>query len=169
MCEHTGKTWTLYLKGKDDFVDAFQAWLPRAENESGCSLQTLRADGGGEFISAKLRNFCKKRGIVIKYAAPYMHEENGLAERGCRIIVTMKDSMLIDSGLLDGFWAEAMETANYLQNRFPTKSRNHGEIILEEAWTDKQQNLQHVRIFGSLAMSNILDEKRFKSDYQKVW
>ena len=54
ICEHTRKTWTLYLKGKDDFVDAFQAWLPRVENESGCSLQTFRADGGGEFISAKL-------------------------------------------------------------------------------------------------------------------
>lgn len=23
MCEHTCKTWTLYLRGKDDFVDAF--------------------------------------------------------------------------------------------------------------------------------------------------
>lgn len=76
MCKHTRKSWMLYLKGKDDFVNAFQAWLPRVETESKCFLQTLRADGGGEFISAKLRNFCKKRGIAIKYAALYMHKEN---------------------------------------------------------------------------------------------
>lgn len=28
MCEHTRKTWTLYLRGKDDFINAFQVWLP---------------------------------------------------------------------------------------------------------------------------------------------
>lgn len=28
ICEHTRKTWTLYLQGKDDFIDAFQVWLP---------------------------------------------------------------------------------------------------------------------------------------------
>ena len=69
-----------YLQGKDDFVDAFQAWLPRVKAESEYLLGTLRADGEGEFISIKLCLFCEKRGIVIKYAAPYMHEENGLAE-----------------------------------------------------------------------------------------
>ena len=169
MCEHTRKTWTLYLRGKDDFVDAFQAWLPRVEAKSGCAMKMLRADGGGEFISTKLRLFCEKRGIGIKYAAPYVHEENGLAERGWRTIVTMKDSMLIDSGLPNGFWAEAMETANYLRNRLPTRSKSHGEMIPEESWTSRRQDLRHVRIFGSLALCNIPDEKRSKSDYQKVW
>ncbi len=157
------------MRGKDDFVDAFQVWLPRVEAESGCSMKLLRADGGGEFISKKLRSFCEKRGIAIRYAAPYVHKENGLAERGWRMIVTMKDSMLIDSGLPNDFWAEAMETANYLRNKLPTRSKNHGEIIPEESWTGKRQNLQHVCIFGSLALSHIPDEKRNKSDYQKVW
>ncbi len=54
ICEHTRKTWTLYLRGKDDFVDAFQIWLSRIEAESACSMKTLRADGGREFISTKL-------------------------------------------------------------------------------------------------------------------
>ena len=169
MCEHTRKTWTLYLQRKDEFVDAFQAWLPTVEAESSCSMKALRADGGGEFISVKLHTFCKKRGITIKYAAPYVHKENGLAERGWRTIVTMKDAMLIDSGLPNDFWAEAMETANYLRNRLPTRSRSHGELIPEEACTDKRQNLSHIRIFGSLVLANIPDEKRSKSDYQKTW
>ncbi len=81
----------------------------------------------------------------------------------------MKDSMLIDSGLSNGFWAEAMETANYLLNRLPTKTKTHGEIISEEAWIGHRQDLQHVQIFGSLALCNIPDKKRSKSDYQRVW
>lgn len=152
-----------------DFVDAFQAWLPRVEAESGYSMQALRADGGGELISTKLRLFCEKRCIAIKYAAPYVHEENGLAKREWRTIVTMKDSMLLDSGLPNGFWAEAMETANYIRNRLPTRTRSHGEVIPEECWTGRRQNLQHIRIFGRLVLCNIPEEKRSKSDRRKVW
>lgn len=46
--------WTLYLQGKDDFVDAFQIWLPRVEVKSGYLMKVLQADGGGEFILVKL-------------------------------------------------------------------------------------------------------------------
>ena len=98
-------------------------------------MKIFRADGGGEFISHKLWTFCKKRGILIKYAAPYVHKENRLAERGWRTNVTIKNSMLINSGLPNGFWAEAIEIANYLQNKLSTRSKNHGETTLEEVWT----------------------------------
>ena len=132
-------------------------------------MKALRADGGGEFISVKLRTFCKKRGITIKYVAPYIYKENGLAKWGWRTIVIMKDAMLIDNRLPHDFWVEAIETTNYLQNRLSTRSRSHGELIPEEAWTDKCQNLSYIRIFGSLVLANITDKKRSKSDYQKTW
>lgn len=70
----------------------------------------------------KLWIFCEKPGITIRYTAPYVHDKNGLPQRGWRTIDTMKDSMLIDSGLPNGFWTEAMETANYLQNRLPDQN-----------------------------------------------
>lgn len=44
--------------------------------------------------------------------------------------------MLINSGLPNNFWAEAMETANYLCNRLSTKSKNHNEIIFKETWIE---------------------------------
>lgn len=52
-----------------------------------------------------------------------MHEENGLVERGWRTIATMKDSLLIDNGLLLEFWTETIGTANYFCNRLPIKSQ----------------------------------------------
>ena len=103
MCKHTQKIWTLYLQKKDNFIDVFQAWLPRAEAESGCLMKILRADDRGEFISHKLWTFCERKGILIKYVAPYVHKKNGLAKRGWCTIVTMKYSMLINSGLQNGF------------------------------------------------------------------
>ena len=43
----TRKTWVIYLRSKDEFVDAFQVWLPKVENECNRSMKALRADGGG--------------------------------------------------------------------------------------------------------------------------
>lgn len=54
ICEHTRKTWTLYLQGKNNFIDAFQACLFQAEAKSGFSMKILKADSGREFILHKL-------------------------------------------------------------------------------------------------------------------
>ena len=49
----------------------------------------------------------------------------------------MKDSLLIDSKLLNQFWAEAMDTANYLQNWLSIKHKTDETIIiLEKTWTE---------------------------------
>ena len=164
----TRKSWILLLRSKDKFFDAFKLWLPRAE-ASGNRLDCLRANGGGEFISAALQSFCQERGIKIGYAAPYMHEENGIAERCWRTLAQMKDSLLIDSGLPTQFWAEAMDTANYLRNRLPTRRTDKAVIIPEEAWTKVRQDLSHIRIFGSKISTHIPSKKRSKSDVYKTW
>lgn len=43
-------------------------------------MKSICANRGGEFILVKLRDFCEKISISIKYAAPYMYEKNRLAE-----------------------------------------------------------------------------------------
>ena len=43
----------------------------------------------------------------------------------------MKDLLLINNNLLLEFWAKAIDTTNYLQNRLLTKNQK-GEMIPEE-------------------------------------
>lgn len=162
-CEKTRKLWVLYLRLKDKFVDAFQNWLSKIEIESGQLIKTFYADRGGEFISIKLKGFCNKKSIALKYPVPYMHEENGLAERSWRTIITINDLLLWDSELPLDFWAEAIDTANYLQNRLPTKSQR-GKLIPEEAWSNKKQDVSYLKVFKSLASMEIPKEKRYKFD-----
>lgn len=50
----------------------------------------------------------------------------------------MKDLILIDSNLPNNFWTEMIETANYLYNRIPNKSKSYKEVILEKEQTEKQ-------------------------------
>ena len=96
---------------------------------------------------------------MIKYAASYMHEENGLVKRGWRTIVIIKDIILFDSWLCNDFWAETIDIVNKFQNRLLKKSKNHEKLIFEEAWKYKCQNLSHIRIFKSLILANIPNKK----------
>jgi hypothetical protein len=172
--DYTRRSWVKFIPSKDMTYSVICVWIPEVEAESGEKLSALRVDGGGEFTSIALERYCKEHGIKLEYSAPYMHTENSVAERTWRTIDTMKNALLIDSGLPLNFWAEAMDTANYLRNLLPsTKSNtNEGEknvIIPEERWTGTRQNVSHLKIFGSLAYVFIPKETRKKGDTARTW
>ena len=66
-----------------------------------------------------------------------MNKENDIAEQCWRTLAQMKDSLFINNELPIQFWAKAMDTANYLLNRLPTRRiADNAVIIPEKAWTE---------------------------------
>jgi len=59
-------------------------------------------------------------------------------------------------------WVEACNTTVYVQNRTPQKAL--GKITLERVFTGKTTEVNHSKIFGSLAYCCIPEEKRKKLD-----
>nr|GEX36858.1 zinc finger, CCHC-type [Tanacetum cinerariifolium] len=55
--------------------------------------------------------------IIHETSGSYTLQKNGVDERKNRALKEMVNSMLSYSGLSDGFWGEALLTANYLLNR----------------------------------------------------
>ena len=74
--EFTYKSWVLLLQSKDKFFDVFKLWLPQAII-CGEKLRCLQVDGGREFISTLLKNFCNKKDITIDYTASYLYQKTG--------------------------------------------------------------------------------------------
>nr|KYP59938.1 Copia protein [Cajanus cajan] len=74
----------------------------------------------------------------------------------------MARSMLKEKGLPNTFWAEAIYTAVYLLNRYPTKAVRDKTPI--EAWSGKKPSAKHLRVFGSIWY----DEKRHKLEDKTV-
>ena len=72
--------------------------------------------------------------------------------------------MLADSKLPKRFWAEALSTAVYLQNRSPTKAAEG--MTPFEAWTGEKP-VKHLRIFGCAAYMLILPKMSGRSLIQK--
>ena len=66
--------------------------------------------------------------------------------------------MIHSRNLAPQFWAEAINCANYIQNRTP-HSAVQG-VTPEEAWSKCKPRVDHFRVFGSPAWAHIPDEKR---------
>ncbi|GKF51227.1 putative ribonuclease H-like domain-containing protein, partial [Tanacetum coccineum] len=60
---------------------------------------------------------CKEKGIKREYSVARTPQQNGVAKRKNRTLIKAARTMLADSKLPTTFWAEAVSTACYVQNR----------------------------------------------------
>ena len=96
-------------------------------------------------------------------------EQNGVAERLNRTLMDKARSMVAHAGLSKGFWAEAVNTANYLRNRSPCQTLK-GHITPFEEWHGKKPDIAQLRTFGCIAYARVpdrvpdvtFDETRFR-------
>ncbi|GJX01560.1 putative ribonuclease H-like domain-containing protein [Tanacetum coccineum] len=62
-------------------------------------------------------DFCREKSIKREYSVARTPQQNGVAERRNRTLIEAARTMLADSKLPTTFWAEAVSTACYVQNR----------------------------------------------------
>jgi Integrase core domain. len=119
--------------------------------------KVIRSDRGREYVNNELRQYLKSEGIQIQYTVTYSPQQNGVARKKNRSLLEMTRCMLIDSELHDKYWGEAVNTANYLQNRLPTRCR---DITPYELWYSRKPDIKHLQIFGCTAYVHIPKEQR---------
>ena len=160
--DYSRRTWIYFLKTKEssEVLSKFKEFKALVENQSGQKIKTLRSDNGGEFTSDIFKNFCISVGIKREYSVPYNPQQNGIAERKNRSIVESARAMLHDQNLHYSFWAEASNTAVYIQNRCPHSILEN--ITPEEAFTKVKPDLSHLRIFGCPVYIHVPKERRTK-------
>ncbi|GJU96091.1 RNA-directed DNA polymerase, eukaryota, reverse transcriptase zinc-binding domain protein [Tanacetum coccineum] len=97
------------LHAKDEASDKFKIYKTEVELQQYSLIKTLRTYRGGEYYDP---NYFQSVGIIHQTMAPYIPQQNGVSERKNRALKEMVNSMLSYSGLSEGFWGEAMSTAN---------------------------------------------------------
>lgn len=150
-----------FLASKDMAYEKIKQFIEQSENQLGKRLKILRTDRGGEFVNKQMQQYFKEKGIIHQLTAPYTPEQNGVAERKNRSLMEMARCMLFDADMNLKFWAEAVNNANYIQNRILSAAVN---VTPFELWNGKPPNLKHIRIFGAVAYAQINKQKRRKLD-----
>ncbi|KAJ1530149.1 hypothetical protein ONE63_005080 [Megalurothrips usitatus] len=158
----TRKVLVYFLKHKSETFEKFQEFKSRMELESGNKLKCLRTDNDKVYLSTECQEFLKNHGISHETTVEYTPEQNGVSERMNRTLLDKARTMLLDAGLDQRYWAEAVSTSVYLRNRLETAPLPG--TTPEEAWSGKPVDVSHLRIFGCDAYAHIPKEKRGKLD-----
>ncbi|MCO5614450.1 hypothetical protein L7F22_068732 [Adiantum nelumboides] len=130
--------WVYPLKAKSDVFAIFQHYVSMVENETGCKVQTLRTDRGGEYMSER-----KNRSLMEM--ARCMHKAKSLPHK---------------------LWMEAVACAAHVLNRCPTCALK--TITPYESWYDRKPSVSYLRVFGCLAYAHIPQQLRGKLDDKAV-
>nr|GEU31561.1 putative ribonuclease H-like domain-containing protein [Tanacetum cinerariifolium] len=118
-------TWVFFLATKDETSPILKTFITGLENQFSLKVKVIRSDNGTEFKNNDLNQFCGMKGIKREFSVPRNPQQNGIAERKNRTIIEAARTILADSLLPIPFWAEAVNTACYVQNRvLVTKPHN---------------------------------------------
>ncbi|MCO5609631.1 hypothetical protein L7F22_063861 [Adiantum nelumboides] len=134
------------------------------EKEKDLKVKSIRSDRGGEFLSENFARWCKSEGIRRQLTTPYTPSQNGVVERKNRTIMEMARAMLAHASLPRSYWAEACNTAVYIQNRSPTHALQ--DMTPFQAYYGSKPTVSHFRVFGCSAFVHIPKEKRQKLDFK---
>ncbi|GJW81057.1 retrovirus-related pol polyprotein from transposon TNT 1-94 [Tanacetum coccineum] len=127
---------------------------------------TVRTDRGTEFLNKTLHAYFKEEGIEHQTSTPRTPEQNGVVERRNRTLVEAARTMLSASKLPLSFWAEAVATACYTQNR-SIIILTHGKTAYHLI-NDRKPSIKHLHIFGCICYitrdGENLDKMKEKGD-----
>nr|GEW52549.1 hypothetical protein [Tanacetum cinerariifolium] len=110
-------TWVFFLAYKDETSAILKTFITGIENLVDHKVKVIRCDNRTEFKNREINQFCKMKGIMRQYSVARTSQQNRVPERRNRTLIEAAKTMLADSKLPTTFWAEAVDTACYVQNR----------------------------------------------------
>nr|GEW59998.1 hypothetical protein [Tanacetum cinerariifolium] len=97
----------------------------KLEFENVYFMKDLRCDNRGEFRNKEMNDFCSRKGIKREFSNARTPQQNRVAERRNMTLIEAARTMLADAKLPVTFWAKAVNTTCYVQNRvMVNKSQN---------------------------------------------
>lgn len=146
-----------FLKQKNEVLKYFKIYKNEVENFKNKKIKFLQTDNGkGEYCNDMFDKYLQDNGIQRRLSTPYTPEQNGLAERLNRTLLDKARCLMVESKIASMFWAEAVNTANYLRNRCPSRSIDHRTPF--ELWIGRIPSVRHLNVFGSKAY--VLNKKQ---------
>ncbi|GJT03311.1 putative ribonuclease H-like domain-containing protein [Tanacetum coccineum] len=140
----------------DETSGILKTFITGIENQINHKVKVIRCDNGTEFKNNDLNQFCGMKGIKRKFSVARTPQQNRVAERKNRTLIEAARTMLADSLLPTTFWAEAVNTACYVQNRvLVTKPHNKTPYELLHG---RPPSISFMRPFGCpVTILNTLD------------
>ncbi|GJT27578.1 retrovirus-related pol polyprotein from transposon TNT 1-94 [Tanacetum coccineum] len=146
--DYSRYTWTHFLRSKDETPGVLIDFLTLVQRGLHAQVTTVRTDKGTEFLNKSLHAYFAKEGIRHKMSIAQTPEQNGIVERRNHTLVEAAQTMLSAAKVPLFFWAEAIATTCFTQNRslvIPRHEKTPYHII-----NARKPSVKFFHIFGSL-------------------
>nr|GFA53167.1 Gag-Pol polyprotein [Tanacetum cinerariifolium] len=141
-------TWTYFLRSKDETPEVLIDFLRLVQKGLQAQVRVVRTDKGTEFLNQTLHAYFAAEGILHQMSVARTPEQNGVVERQNRTLVEAARTMLSAAKIPLFFWAEAITTTCFTQNRSlvtPRHEKTPYHII-----NDEKPSIKFFHIFGSI-------------------
>jgi transposase InsO family protein len=152
-----------FMKRKSEATIKAKHFLEWVHNQRGRYPKNLHSDGGGEYITVNLRSFCDDHGVNLRHTQPYSPQQNAIAERINRTIAEGAAALLVQAGLPQCFWEEAVNHFVFIKNRTPHKKlegKNPQEVWDEELLEGDGVGIWDILPFGCQTFVHIPEARR---------
>ncbi|CAI7798364.1 unnamed protein product [Closterium sp. NIES-53] len=167
---YTHMTWVYVLSKKSDVAETVKTdWLLMVERQQDRLAKAIRTDRGGEFLSKEFSLWLKKNGRRHSLTLPYSPAMNDIAERANRTITETARGLLIEAGLPDYFWPDAVWSACVAKNRALTHVGAEKWVPYVE-WIGRKPKVDMLRVFGCMCMALVPKHLRHnKLGAKAIW
>ncbi|CAI7880819.1 unnamed protein product [Closterium sp. NIES-53] len=139
-------TWVYVLSKKRDVAETVKTnWLPMVEWQQDQLVKAIRTDRGGEFLSKDFSLWLKKNGIRHSFTIPYSLAMNSIAEQANWTITETARGLLIEAGLPDYFWPDAVRSACVAKNRALSQVGAEKWVLYVE-WIGRNPKVDMLRV-----------------------
>ncbi|GJU62354.1 retrovirus-related pol polyprotein from transposon TNT 1-94 [Tanacetum coccineum] len=146
--DYSRYTWTHFLRSKDETPEILIDFLTLVQRGLHAQIRIVQTDKGTGFLNKTLHAYFTKEGIRHKTSTAQTPEQNGVVEKWNRTLVGAARTMLSVANIPLYFWAEAIATTCFTQNRslvIPRHEKTHYHII-----NGQKSSVKFFYIFGSL-------------------
>ncbi|GJT24041.1 putative ribonuclease H-like domain-containing protein [Tanacetum coccineum] len=149
-------SWVFFLATKDETSEIFKTFITGIENLIDLKVKVIRCDNGTKFKNKVMNQFCEMKSIKREFSVARTPQQNEVEERKNRTLIEAIRTILVDSKLPTTFWAKAVNTACYDQNKvLVIKPRNKTPYKL---FLGRKPALSFMRPFGCpVTILNTLD------------
>nr|GFC19047.1 retrovirus-related Pol polyprotein from transposon TNT 1-94 [Tanacetum cinerariifolium] len=145
--DYSRYTWTHFLRSKDETPEVLIDFLRLVQRGLQAQVRVVRTDKGTEFLNQTLHAYFAAKGIFHQTSVARTPKQNGVVKRRNRTLVKAARTMLSAAKVPLFFWAEAIATACFTQNRslvIPRHEKTPYHII-----NDRKPSVKFFYIFGS--------------------
>ncbi len=150
--DFTNFVWIFPLKYKSETFAKFHEFTTYVQTQFNSKVKQFQCDMGGEYNNTAFLDFCKTKGILVRFACPQTSPQNGRAERILRTLNDVTRSLLYHASLPLSYWVEALNMSAYLHNILPTKTLALNNPTF--ALFHRHPSYDHIRVFGCLCFPN---------------